>query len=298
MDARNAPTAIHARVESCRAGLDPTLVARLASGWVVMGDPQVLRGYCLLLPDPVVAHLNDMPAAGQAAFLADVARVGQAVLDLTGAVRINYAIFGNVEPALHAHVLPRFADEPESLKATHPWSYDWSKARRYDAAIDGALQWQLQERLASLAAPRTSTTSAQAGCIHHIDLTVSSLERSTPFYDAVLTRAGYVRVADAEEGPLWHGDDQEIGLQAADAEGLARPPHHRFAPGLHHLALTAPSRAAVDAFHREVVELGVAILDPPAQYDRYLPGYYAVFFADPDCPKFEYVHTPVTTPFS
>ena len=298
MDARNAPTAIHARVESCRAGLDPTLVARLASGWVVMGDPQVLRGYCLLLPDPVVAHLNDMPAAGQAAFLADVARVGQAVIDLTGAVRINYAIFGNVEPALHAHVMPRFADEPESLKATHPWSYDWSKARRYDAAIDGALQWRLHERLTSVTAQRTPTSSAQAGRIHHIDLTVSSLERSTPFYDAVLTRAGYVRVADAEEGPLWHGDDQEIGLQAADAEGLARPRHHRFAPGLHHLALTAPSRAAVDAFHRVLVESGVTILDPPAQYDRYLPGYYAVFFADPDGLKLEYVHTPVTTPVS
>jgi hypothetical protein len=25
-----------------------------------MGDPQVLRGYCLLLPDPVVPHLNAM----------------------------------------------------------------------------------------------------------------------------------------------------------------------------------------------------------------------------------------------
>jgi catechol 2,3-dioxygenase-like lactoylglutathione lyase family enzyme/diadenosine tetraphosphate (Ap4A) HIT family hydrolase len=293
MNAGNAPTAIHARVEACRAGLDPTLVARLASGWVVMGERQVLRGYCLLLPDPVVAHLNDMPPAGQAAFLADVARVGQAVLELTGAVRINYAIFGNIEPALHAHVIPRFADEPAALKTTHPWTYDWSQARRYDAAVDGALQWQLHERLGGATAARTSS-STRAGRIHHIDLTVSSLERSTPFYDDVLTRAGYVRVADADEGPLWRGDGQEIGLQGADAEGLARPPHHRFAPGLHHLALTAPSRAAVDAYHRQLVALGVTILDPPAQYDRYLPGYYAVFFADPDGLKLEYVYTPVT----
>jgi hypothetical protein len=28
------------------------------------------------------------------------------------------------------------------------------------------------------------------------------------------------------------------------------------------------------------------------QYDRYLPGYYAVFFADPDGLKLEYVYTP------
>jgi len=104
-------TAIHRRVAACRAGTDPTMIARLPGGWAVMGDPQVLRGYCLLLPDPVVPHLNALPPEGQAAFLADLARLGQAVLEVTGAVRINYAMFGNLEPALHAHVHPRFADE-------------------------------------------------------------------------------------------------------------------------------------------------------------------------------------------
>ena len=105
-------TAIHRRVEACRTGTEPACIARLASGWAVMGDPQVLPGYCLLLPDPVVPHLNAMPADAQAAFLADVARLGQAVLEVTGAVRINYAMFGNLEPALHAHVFPRYDTEP------------------------------------------------------------------------------------------------------------------------------------------------------------------------------------------
>jgi diadenosine tetraphosphate (Ap4A) HIT family hydrolase len=142
-------TAIHRRVITCRAGTDPTLVTRLPSGWVVMGDPQVLRGYCLLLPDPVVPHLNEMPLEGQAAVLADMARLGQAVLELTGAVRINYAIFGNVEPALHAHVLPRFADEPQAMRIANPWGYDWNTARRFDADQDGALLAALCERLQS-----------------------------------------------------------------------------------------------------------------------------------------------------
>ena len=132
-------TAIHRRVEACRAGTDPTCIARLDSGWAVMGDPQVLPGYCLLLPDPVVPHLNAMPAAAQAAFLADMARLGDAVLARTGAVRINYALFGNVEPALHAHVFPRLANEPPGHREAHPWSYDWSRARPFDAALDGAL---------------------------------------------------------------------------------------------------------------------------------------------------------------
>ena len=140
-------TAIHRRVAACRAGTDPTVIARLPSGWAVMGDPQVLKGYCLLLPDPVVPHLNALSPDGQVAFLADLARLGQAVLELTGAVRINYAMFGNLEPALHAHVHPRFADEPEPLRTAHPWAYDWAAARRFDPAQDGALLAALRARL-------------------------------------------------------------------------------------------------------------------------------------------------------
>ena len=141
-------TAIHRRVEACRAGTDPTVVTRLASGWAVMGDPQVLEGYCLLLPDPVVPHLNALAPDAQVAFLADLARLGQAVLELTGALRINYAMFGNLEPALHAHVHPRYAGEPESLRTAHPWAYDWSAARRFDPERDGPLLLALRARLA------------------------------------------------------------------------------------------------------------------------------------------------------
>jgi diadenosine tetraphosphate (Ap4A) HIT family hydrolase len=142
-------TAIHRRVAACRAGEDPTLIARLESGWAVLGDPQVLRGYSLLLPDPVVPHLNAMPAAAQAAFLADVVRLGQAVLEVTGALRINYALFGNLEPALHAHVHPRYPDEPAELRTAHPWAYDWSAAPRFDVARDRALLEALRVRLAA-----------------------------------------------------------------------------------------------------------------------------------------------------
>jgi diadenosine tetraphosphate (Ap4A) HIT family hydrolase len=140
-------TAIHRRVAACRAGTEPTVIAKMASGWAVMGDPQVLAGYCLLLPDPVVPHLNAMPADQQAAFLADLARLGQAVLDATGALRINYALFGNLEPALHAHVHPRYADEPAALVTAHPWAYDWTAARRFDPVVDGPLLADLRARL-------------------------------------------------------------------------------------------------------------------------------------------------------
>ncbi|HET7202866.1 MAG TPA: hypothetical protein VFI92_05815 [Steroidobacteraceae bacterium] len=144
-----APTAIHRRVAACRAGSEPTVVARTSSGWAVLGDPQVLRGYCLLLPDPVVPHLNALAPPAQRAFLADMARLGDAVYRVTGAVRINYALFGNVEPALHAHVFPRYPDEPPQLATANPWGYDWNAAPRFDAARDREIMERLRAALSA-----------------------------------------------------------------------------------------------------------------------------------------------------
>jgi catechol 2,3-dioxygenase-like lactoylglutathione lyase family enzyme len=128
------------------------------------------------------------------------------------------------------------------------------------------------------------------GAIHHIDLSVRDVARSTLFYDRVLPLFGFRRGSGAPEGPTWAGAGLELGLQAARAPASAQ--HDRRLPGLHHLAFTAPTREAVDAVHEELVALGVPILDPPADYPQYAPGYYAVFFADPDGIKLEYVFTP------
>ena len=147
------PTAIHHRVAALRAGADPTAVARLASGWLVLGDPQVIPGYCLLLPDPVVADLNALAAAARTAFLADMAAAGDVLKELLGATRINYAIFGNLEPALHAHLFPRRHDEPAALVTAQPWAWDWNAAPRLDAARHGPLLEQLRARFAGSAPP-------------------------------------------------------------------------------------------------------------------------------------------------
>lgn len=129
-----------------------------------------------------------------------------------------------------------------------------------------------------------------AGSIHHIDITVADLSVSRSFYEQVLPLMGFRRIRDVAEGPLWAGDRLEVGLQQA-RRGDANS-HDRYSPGLHHLAFSAPDRAAVDHVYRSLVSIGVTILDAPAPYEDYCPGYYAVFFSDPDGIKLEYVHTP------
>jgi diadenosine tetraphosphate (Ap4A) HIT family hydrolase len=140
-------TLIHRMVDACRAGNELTVIARLASGWAVLGQRQVLRGYCLLLPDPVVPHLNALGAPERDRFLADLGRLGDAVMAATGALRINYAIFGNLEPALHAHVHPRYADEPEALRTGNPWAYDWTQAPLFELQQHGPLRDAIRSRL-------------------------------------------------------------------------------------------------------------------------------------------------------
>jgi diadenosine tetraphosphate (Ap4A) HIT family hydrolase len=141
------PTAIHKMVEACRAGTHAPLIVRMASGWAVMGNSQFLRGYSLLLPDPVVPHLNAMKASTRDQFLSDMGKLGDAVLAATGALRINYAMFGNVEPALHAHVIPRYTDEPETMRTAHPWAYDWNAAPKFAVQDHGILLERIRESL-------------------------------------------------------------------------------------------------------------------------------------------------------
>jgi catechol 2,3-dioxygenase-like lactoylglutathione lyase family enzyme len=132
--------------------------------------------------------------------------------------------------------------------------------------------------------------SAQpVGAVHHIDLTVADFRRSKEFYAQVLPLMGFERLPKEFGAVAWRGASI-IAIQPAKPAEKDRP-HSRYAPGFHHLALNAPSRAAVDALHTALVALGVTILDPPAEYP-YSAGYYAVFFADPDGMKLEYVHAP------
>jgi diadenosine tetraphosphate (Ap4A) HIT family hydrolase len=67
-------------------------------------------------------------------------RLGDAVLAATSCLRINYALFGNAEPALHAHVFPRYADEPVETRTAQPWAFDWNAAPLYTEEIYGELR--------------------------------------------------------------------------------------------------------------------------------------------------------------
>lgn len=137
------------RVALARSGTNNKVIYRMASGWAVMGDVQFLPGYCLLLPDPVVPSLNDLGAEARVAYLLDMARLGDAVLQVTGALRMNYEILGNSEPELHCHIFPRYASEPEEKRTMPAWFYDWKAAPPYAEDIHGDLRKRIAVVLAA-----------------------------------------------------------------------------------------------------------------------------------------------------
>jgi glyoxylase I family protein len=128
--------------------------------------------------------------------------------------------------------------------------------------------------------------------LHHVDLVVSSIERSLPFYRDLLAPLGFHRIGEVEgergETIFYlSGAGCSLGLRAAQSEG----PFDRYRVGLHHLALEAGSRAVVDERADWLRGQGVEIESGPEEYS-YVPGYYAVFFYDPDGIKLEIVHVP------
>jgi len=120
-------------------------ICKLPSGLLYLAESQFLRGYCILEAEPIIKSLNDLSEDDRKVFLLDMARVGDALLKVTGAYRMNYAIMGNSQPILHAHIVPRYASEPDEFKQGLPWSYpdDQLTARVFDLNQDHKLIQQI-----------------------------------------------------------------------------------------------------------------------------------------------------------
>lgn len=145
------------RIGSAERGANPMVLARMPSGYAVIGDTQFLPGYCLLLAAPRVRDLSDLSHGRRRRFLFDMSLLGEAlerVCRPDGLRRINYEILGNTDAYLHAHVFPRYDWEPAEHVTSPVWLYPldrWSDARYlYDEQIHGELRQRLETELSQL----------------------------------------------------------------------------------------------------------------------------------------------------
>jgi catechol 2,3-dioxygenase-like lactoylglutathione lyase family enzyme len=132
--------------------------------------------------------------------------------------------------------------------------------------------------------------------VHHVDLVVSSIERSLPFYRDLLGPLGWhgLSEVEGERGEtIWYlwgpGTFASVGLRTAQSETPGGFDRYRI--GLHHLAFEAYSRGLVDERAQWLRQQEIEIESGPQEY-TYQPGYYAVFFYDHDGLKLEILHVP------
>lgn len=127
---------------------------------------------------------------------------------------------------------------------------------------------------------------------------VSSLERSLPFYRGLLEPIGWCDhdEIEGERGETIHylsvagSGVSALGLREAQSD--AHPtPYDRYAVGVHHVCFDVAGREIVDERAGWIRSSAGALLSEPSEYS-YTPGYYAVFFTDPDGIKLEILHRP------
>ena len=109
--------------------------------------------------------------------------------------------------------------------------------------------------------------------IDHVSIQVRDVAASATFYDAVLAAVGGKRLMDFGE-VIGYGTERPVfWLGPVTTEGSAREMH---------LAFTAPTRAAVQAFFAAAVAGGAEVVHEPRLWPEYHVTYFGAFVRDPD----------------
>ncbi len=129
------------------------------------------------------------------------------------------------------------------------------------------------------------------GSVNLIAINVASLDISVPFYQPLLEFLNYHQIEDLPHVKTWRGPDGTLVSLFPVPGKLSSHHNESEAPGLHHIAFNATSRDAVDRACELLEKINADVVDGPQEYP-YAPGYYAVYFLDPNAIKLAIVHVP------
>ena len=119
--------------------------------------------------------------------------------------------------------------------------------------------------------------------IDHVSVAVRDLGAAADFYEAVLGALGFAKL-DGRATTVGFGKKySEFWINQRPALAPAAPDSGA------HIALRAPSTAAVDAFHAAALAAGGTSDGGPGLRPQHGEGYYAAFVRDPDGNRIEAV---------
>ena len=116
----------------------------------------------------------------------------------------------------------------------------------------------------------------------HIDLRVRDRARAQQFFSQLLPALGFTRDKSGEE---WGAFDTGVAEKPIEFFGFTEDANHR--PNETRIAFWADTPEEVDQVAKIVREAGGKNIEGPQIWPEYSPGYYALFFEDPDGNKLE-----------
>jgi diadenosine tetraphosphate (Ap4A) HIT family hydrolase len=144
------PCGICAAIERIRAGRFVDLIAELPHSYLILGDAQFYRGYCILFAKVHATELFRMDATHAHGLFDEVLQVAGAIATVTNPWKLNYECLGNQEPHVHWHLFPRY--ETDELRHGPVWIRPDAERRAAlpDAdrrALIAALRAEIRRRL-------------------------------------------------------------------------------------------------------------------------------------------------------
>ena len=144
------------RIGAAVRGENPMVLAKMKSGFAVIGDYQFLPGYCVLLAYPQAGSLNDLSLEDRQQYLLDMTILGDAINNVCKPLRLNYSTLMNADHYLHTHIEARYDWEPEDNKrrpvCLYPREDRFSEDAKYSDEKHGALKEKIKAELLRLMA--------------------------------------------------------------------------------------------------------------------------------------------------
>jgi diadenosine tetraphosphate (Ap4A) HIT family hydrolase len=118
-DKTTPPCGICAMIDRIKGGKFPDFIAELNACYVILGDQQFYRGYCVLFAKIHATELYLMPADAARTLFDEMRLTAEAIAAIVKPWKMNYECLGNSIPHVHWHLLPRY--ESDELRHGPVW---------------------------------------------------------------------------------------------------------------------------------------------------------------------------------
>jgi len=109
-------------------------IAELSEGTLYLHTDQFFPGWSVLVLRRHATELFDLARDERGRLIEDVTHAARALKEAFDARKVNYALFGNLVPHIHWHLIPRLAGDPAPREPVFAVPHDAIELRPDDRA--------------------------------------------------------------------------------------------------------------------------------------------------------------------